>query len=121
MAQRRNLAHQVPRPHDAARAVAAARDAFRDATRRAEPFTRPLREAEAEVERTTAAMRQMRAAMAQTPRWRRLGLAARLREAEDGLADARADRDAAWRAAGPHTARVDRAELELRRLSTPRA
>jgi hypothetical protein len=113
LVQRRNLARQVPR-QPAERAVVAARQAAEEAKRHAEPFTRPLREAEEQVARSAAAVREMRTAMVRTPRWRRIGLAAPLREAEECLLDARSDRDAAKRAAQPYTARVDRAEVKLR-------
>jgi conjugative relaxase-like TrwC/TraI family protein len=112
--QRRNLARPVPRTRDAEHAVAAARRAVDEARHQAEPYLRPLREAEAEAHGAAAAVRGLRAAMADTPRWRRRGLISQLRESEDVLDAARSRRDSAERAAAPYTERVDAAEVELR-------
>lgn len=114
VAQRRNLAGQVPRTRHAEEAVAAARRAVEEVRRQAEPFIRPLREAEARVQHTEAAVQGLRATMAETPRWRRRGLTAQLHEAEDAHAEAREGRDAAERAAAPYAERLDQAQTELR-------
>lgn len=114
VAQRRNLAHQVPRTRHAEEAVAAARRALEEVRRQAEPFIRPLRDAEAEVQRTEAGVRSLRAAMAEAPRWRRRGITAQLCEAEDAHAEARTARDSASRVAAPYAQRIDDAETKLR-------
>ena len=85
-----------------------------EARQQAVPYLRPLREAEAEVQGAEAALRDLRAAMAGAPRWRRRGLTAQLRQAEVVLDEARSGRDSAEQAAAPYAERVEAAEVELR-------
>jgi conjugative relaxase-like TrwC/TraI family protein len=112
--QRRNLACQVPRTREAEAAVAGARRAVEAAKRQAEPYLRPVRDAEAEVRAAEEALRRQRAAMADTPRWRRRGIAAHVQQASDALAGARSRLDDVELASAPHAARMDVAEAHLR-------
>lgn len=112
--QRRNLARQVPPLRTAEDAVAAARRAVEEAQRQAEPVLRPVREAEAEVCAAADALRKHQAAMADTPRWRRRGIAQLVHQASEALAGARSRLEAAEHSATPHFARIRDAEANLR-------
>jgi hypothetical protein len=112
VAQRRNLARQV---HSAEHRVAAAHQAVEDARRRAEPFLRPLRAAEAEVRHADEAVRTERRALEDAPRWRRRAVKESLGRAIDVASDARSHLAAAEDVARPYLARIDAAETDLRR------
>ncbi len=112
--QRRNLAGQVQRIRSEEQAVEAARRAFAEAQRSAEPFLKPLRAAEADLTKADAVIRRERAALAESPRWRRRGQTAVVERAGESLAEAQARLASASQVAEPHLTRLDAAEDSLR-------
>jgi conjugative relaxase-like TrwC/TraI family protein len=115
IAQRRNLARQVPTLRHAEEEVTAARRALEHARRDAEPVVGPLRIAERDLRAAEDALRERRRALDQAPRWRRRGMNASMHEASNAMAAARAEVDELNRAATPALARIDAAESILRR------
>jgi hypothetical protein len=112
--QRRNLAHQAPRPRPEDM-VAAARRALNEARQAAEPYLEPLRAAQAEARAAQQAVRDADQAISRTPRWRRRGAVSRLHEAYEELDTAEAKVETLERHAAPHTGRIAAADDTLRR------
>lgn len=116
VAQRRNLARQVPQVPSRENAVATARQAVEDARRRAEPFLRPLRVAETQARGADEAVRAERKALEDAPKWRRRAIKESLGRALDVAADARTNLATAEEVARPHVARIEAAETDLRQV-----
>ena len=114
IAQRRNIARQVPSTRYAEDAVAAARRAVEQARRAAVPALQPLRAAESELRAAERELRNRRRALDQAPRWRRRGMAALVRDASNRVAAAQIELDETTRAVEPHLARITAAEHALR-------
>jgi conjugative relaxase-like TrwC/TraI family protein len=113
VAQRRNLARQVPRDRSDD-TVVAARRALDDARREAEPCLDPLRAAKAELSAAEWTARARQRALDDTPSWRRRGATSQARDAADALDRARTKVEHLERDAAPYTARIDTAEASLR-------
>jgi AAA domain len=111
--QRRNLARQVPRSRAADDAVAAARRALDDAKHRAEPYIRPLDEAEQDVRAVGADLRLRCGELDRVARWRRRGARDLVEQASERLAAAEARVEDAERIAAPYRARVRAAETSV--------
>jgi conjugative relaxase-like TrwC/TraI family protein len=116
VAQRRHLAAQLSGARSsrgdarsAEDALAAARRLLDDATRRAEPFLHPLREAEADLHAAETDLRASRRALADAPRSRRRGLAQQVGLASDVIADVRERLQVAQREAAPSVAEIEAA------------
>jgi type II secretory pathway predicted ATPase ExeA len=117
IAQRRNLARQVPSTRHAEDAVAVARRAVDQARRAAEPGVQRLRAAESELRAAERVLRNRQSALDQAPRWRRRGPASLVRDASDDVDTAKAKVAAAELEAAPHTDRINEAENDLRRAT----
>jgi conjugative relaxase-like TrwC/TraI family protein len=119
--QRRHLAAQLPgarspghdRPPEE-EAVAIARRNLDDVMRWAEPFLRPLREAETVLRAAEVDLGAKRRALAEAPLWRRRGLGEHVDEATEAVARARGHRDIAERRAAPLLAEIDAAFANVR-------
>ena len=116
VAQRRNLARQVPRAITATDALDAARHAVFEAKRRAEPHLRPVRAAETHVRSAEQAVRDRRRELAEAPLWRRRSLKESVARAVDTAADARGALATAEQAAAPSVASIDEAQSDFRRV-----
>jgi conjugative relaxase-like TrwC/TraI family protein len=114
VAQRRNLARQVPRTRDAEQEVAAARRALDEARRQAEPELRPLHAAEEQLRVAEQRLQKQRRTLDEAPWWRRRAMTALVRDASDAVERAQATVDHQERAAAPHTARIASAQERLR-------
>ena len=114
VAQRRNLARQVPRTRDAEQEVAAARHALDEARRQAEPELRPLHAAEEQLRVAEQRLQKQRRTLDEAPWWRRRAMTALVRDASDAVERAQATVDHQERAAAPHTARIASAQERLR-------
>jgi hypothetical protein len=114
VAQRRNLARQVPRTRVAEEEVAAAWRALDQARRQAEPALRPLRTAEKQLRAAEQQLRERQRAFDDAPWWRRRAMTALVRDASDAVERARTKLDDHERAAAPHTARIASVQDRLR-------
>jgi conjugative relaxase-like TrwC/TraI family protein len=113
VAQRRNLARQVPRSPAVDDAVAAACRALDDAMHRAEPYIRPLDEAQRDVCAAEADLRLRRGELDRVARWRRRGARDLVAQASERLTTAEARLDDAERVAAPYVERVRAAETSV--------
>jgi conjugative relaxase-like TrwC/TraI family protein len=120
VAQRRQLAAQVPgtrrSPNDlrsAEEAAAAARRALDDARGRAQPFLRPLAAAQVALRAAEAELRASHAALAEAPLWRRRGVAQRVDHATQVVHTARGRRDLAAREAALFVNEIDARAADL--------
>jgi conjugative relaxase-like TrwC/TraI family protein len=114
VAQRRNLARQVPRTRVAEQEVAAARRALDEARRQAEPELRPLHAAEEQLRVAEQQLQKQRRSLDEAPWWRRRAMTALVRDASDAVERAQATVDHHDRAAAPHIARIASAQERLR-------
>jgi conjugative relaxase-like TrwC/TraI family protein len=116
VAQRRNLARQEPRSdrRTAEDLVLAARHAYAEATRRAEPYVRPLRDAEDNLQRAERDLYVARRAAEDAPLWRRRSLARVALDMEAGLAPLRTRVNELDVAASPYVAEIERADDRVR-------
>ena len=116
VAQRRNLARQVPRVRSAQDAFGAARRAVFEARQRAEPYLRPVRAAEADLRAADQAVRDRRRELSDAPLWRRRSVRESLAEAIDAASDARSVLATAELAATPYVAAIEAAKSNFRRV-----
>jgi hypothetical protein len=116
VAQRRHLARQEPRSYtrDAEEALATARREAAEAVERAEPFLRPLHEAEQMVQQAEHDVNAGRRVLADAPIWRRRPLTRFAADASARLAEARRQLAAAEEVATPHLAVINAAEARVR-------
>jgi hypothetical protein len=114
--QRRHLARQEPRLHTRAaeEALATAHRAAAEAVERAEPFLRPVREAEQLVQQAEGGAYASRRALADAPIWRRRTLTTAVADASTHLSDARQQLADAEEIAAPHLAVTNAAEVRVR-------
>lgn len=113
--RRRNLARQVPRSRAVDDPVAAARRALDDAKHRAQPYIRPLREAERDVCAAEADLRLRPGELDRAARWRRRGARDLVAQASERLAAAQARLEDAERVAAPYRERVRAAETSVQK------
>jgi DNA repair exonuclease SbcCD ATPase subunit len=116
VAQRRHLAHQEPRDdrRTAEDRLAAAVRVHGEATQRAEPCIKPLREAERELEQAEGRVRTARRVAEEAPIWRRRALTRSASSLADRLGPLQ-DRLTKLRdAAAPVVAELDQAEARVR-------
>lgn len=116
VAQRRNLARQVPRASSAEDAFDAARRAVFDARRRAEPYLQPVRAAEADLRAADQVLRDRRRELSDAPLWRRRSVKESIAQAIDVASDARDVLATAELAAAPYVAAIEAADSDFRRV-----
>lgn len=115
VAQRRNLARQMPTTNTTDDTVAGLRHRLAQAERHAEPHLRLVDDADDALRSARATLGDLERAHAAAPVWRRRRLAKELTRASQSYADAQSRLAAAEGAAGPFVRAIGTAEADVRR------
>jgi conjugative relaxase-like TrwC/TraI family protein len=115
VAQRRNLAHQVPRTRPATDPVTAASDGLDDAQRRAAPYLQQLDQAEQHVASADADLQERRTELDHVAPWRRRSARDLVAQASQRLTVAEARLEHAEQIAAPYLRDVSAAEASLQK------